>query len=249
VITHSSGNHAQALALAAKLRGIKSYVVMPKSAPETKKKAVQDYGGTITLSESSVKGREDTCKKLQETLGATYVAPFDNLNVIAGQGTAAVELLQDVPDLDAIVVPVSGGGLISGICIAAKAIKPNILIFGAEPTGANDAQQSLIAGERVFQDQNNTFCDGLRANLGVYTWPIIKNKCSEILTATDEEVRDAMFLLWERMKIVVEPSGSIGFAVIRKEYFTKKYPHLKKIGIILSGGNLDIKDWNWSAKL
>jgi len=249
VITHSSGNHAQALALAAKLRGIKAHVVMPSNAPQSKKDAVAQYGATIVYSEPTVQSREEICSKVQEELGSIFIAPYDNLKIIAGQGTTAVELLQDVPNLDAIVVPVSGGGLLSGICVAAKAIKPNILIFGAEPSGADDAQRSLLSGERVIQTNPQTFCDGLRASLGVYTWPIIKEKCSAIFTVTDEEIRQAMFLLWERMKIVVEPSGSIGFAVVLKDEIKQKYPHVKKIGIILSGGNLDLKDWSWSSKL
>jgi len=248
VITHSSGNHAQALALAAKMRGIPSRVIMPFNAPQSKKDAVSQYGAAIVYS-PTVQSREEVCRKVQKETGNVYVAPYDNLKVIAGQGTAAVELLQDVPNLDAIVVPVSGGGLLSGICVAAKAIKPDIHIFGAEPSGADDAQRSLLVGERILQTNPNTFCDGLRASLGVHTWPIIKDKCSAIFTATDEEVRQAMFLLWERMKIVVEPSGSIGFAVVLKDEIKKKYPQVQKIGIILSGGNLDLKDWSWTSKL
>jgi len=249
VVTHSSGNHAQALALAAKLRGINAYVVMPKNAPESKIKAVQEYGATITLSEPTSQSREEICKKVQERHGATYVAPFDNLSVIAGQGTAALELLQEVPNLDAIIAPVSGGGLLSGICVAAKAIKPSIHVFGAEPTGADDAYRSLITGERLPQLNPQTFCDGLRTGLGVHTWPLIKKHCTAVLTATDPEIRDAMFLLWERMKIVVEPSGSVGLAVVMNGNLKKQYPHVKKVGIILSGGNMDLKDWDWSAKL
>jgi len=150
VITHSSGNHAQALALAAKLRGVSAHVVMPNNAPESKRNAVQDYGAKITFSEPTVKSREEMCKVVQERSGAIFIAPYDNLRVIAGQGTVAVELLQEIPQLDAIIAPVSGGGLLSGICVAAKAIKPDILIFAAEPTGADDAYRSLISGELLF---------------------------------------------------------------------------------------------------
>jgi len=249
VVTHSSGNHAQALALAAKLRGIKATVVMPKNAPVPKCNAVKDYGANIVFSGPSVESREETCKIVQQREGAVFIAPYDNVMVIAGQGTVALEILQQVHDLDAIVAPVSGGGLLSGICVGAKAIKSSIHIFGAEPTGADDAYRSLKSGQRVLQTNPQTICDGLRSSLGEITWPIIKENVTDILTATDDEVKNAMFLLWERMKIVVEPSGAISCAVVLNPNFKKKYPHLKKIALVLSGGNVDLKDWKWDSKL
>uniref|UniRef100_A0A6B2LA65 Tryptophan synthase beta chain-like PALP domain-containing protein n=1 Tax=Arcella intermedia TaxID=1963864 RepID=A0A6B2LA65_9EUKA len=249
VVTHSSGNHAQAIALAARMRGIPAYIVMPSNAPLTKRKAVEGYGGRITLCAPTVKSREETCKEIMQLHGANLVAPYDDLRVIAGQGTTALEILEDVPEVDAIITPVGGGGLLSGVCIAAKAINPKIYVFGAEPAGADDAYQSLATGARVEQNNPQTICDGLRTSLGHYTWPIIKEHCDGIIRATDEEVREAMFLLWERMKIVVEPSGAIAAAVVLNPNFKKTYPHINKVAIVLSGGNLDLKDWNWTSKL
>jgi len=249
VVTHSSGNHAQALAWAAQLRGIKAYIVMPSNAPTSKAAAVKGYGAEITYCEPTLKARTEACDKIVREKGAIFVPPYDDYDVMAGQGTMALEFLEEIPDLDCIISPISGGGMISGICIAAKGVKPSIKIFGAEPAGADDAHRSLKGGKLVGHvGIPVTICDGLRTGeLAEKTWPIVKEYVDNIITCPDAKTREAMFLLWERMKLVIEPSGAIGLACALSEEF-KKY-NMKKVGIILSGGNLDIKIWNWNSEL
>lgn len=250
VVTHSSGNHAQALAWAAQLRGIKAYIVMPSNAPATKAAGVKGYGAIVTYCEPTLKGRIETCEKIMHETGATFVPPYDDYDVMAGQGTMALELLEEVPDLDCIITPISGGGMLSGVCIAAKGVKPSIKLFGAEPAGADDAHRSFKSGKLTGHIGNPvTICDGLRTGeLGEKTWPVIKEHVEDIITCSDEKTREAMFLLWERMKLVIEPSGAIGLACALSEEF-QKHKDLQKVGIILSGGNLDIKTWNWNSDL
>jgi threonine dehydratase len=244
VVTHSSGNHAQALALAARVRGIPAYVVMPKTAPAVKKAAVEGYGGIVTLCEPTLAAREEAAAELVKKTGATLIPPFDHPDVIAGQGTAALELLEDVPDLDAVVVQVGGGGQIAGWCIAAKGAKPAIRVFGAEPLGADDAARSKAKGEWVPQTAPNTIADGLLTSTGELTWPVIRDQVEHVFTVTDDQIRSTMRLVWERMKLIVEPSGVVGAAVLLSDEF-KSLPGLKSVGVVFSGGNVSLDKLYW----
>jgi threonine dehydratase len=237
VVTMSSGNHAAAVALAARLRGVPAYIAMPETAPEAKRRAVEGYGGKITLKGTNINEVDATARRIQEETGAVLVHPFDDPRVIAGQGTVALELLEDYPDLDAIIGPVSGGGLMSGVCIAASALKPGIELFGAEPANADDACRSLRAGQRLTDGPRNTIADGLRATLSNRTFSILSRHLREILTVSEEQMLSATWDLWQRMKILVEPSGAVPLAA------TLAYPDRftnKRVGIIVSGGNADI---------
>ena len=240
VVTHSSGNHAQALALAARVRGIPAYIVMPRTAPLVKKNAVEGYGGIVALCEPTLEARESAAAALVAQTGGTLIPPFDHADVIAGQGTAALELLEDVPDLDAIIAPVGGGGLLSGCAIAAAGLR----IFGAEPLGADDAARSKAAGQLLPQTGPNTIADGLLTGLGQLTWPIVRDRVEGIFTVTDDQIRAAMRLVWERMKLIVEPSGAVGLSVALSEEF-RSLPNLGKVGIILSGGNVNLDKLYW----
>ena len=244
VVTHSSGNHAQALALAARVRGVPAYIVMPKTAPAVKKAAVEGYGGHVTLCEPNITDRERAANELVARTGATLIPPFDHVDVIAGQGTAALELLEDVPDLDAIITPVGGGGLLSGCCIAARALNPGIRVFGAEPLGADDAARSKAVGEWLPQTAPNTIADGLLTSTGQLTWPIIRDLVEAVFTVSDDEIRAAMRLVWERMKLIVEPSGAVGAAVALSAAF-KSLAGANKVGIVFSGGNVSLDKLYW----
>lgn len=244
VVTHSSGNHAQALALAARIRGIPAYIVMPRTAPAVKKAAVQGYGGIVTECEPTLEARESTAAAIVARTGATLIPPFDHPDVIAGQGTAALELLEDVPDLDAVVVPVGGGGLLSGFCVAAKGVKPSIRVFAAEPLGADDAARSMAAGQWQPQTGANTIADGLLTSLGELTWPIIREQVERVVTVTDDQIRAAMRLVWERAKLIVEPSGSTGVAVVLSDEF-KALDGIRSVGVVLSGGNVSLDKLYW----
>jgi threonine dehydratase len=244
VVTHSSGNHAQALALAARVRGIPAYIVMPRTAPAVKKAAVEGYGGRITLCEPTLAAREETAARLVKETGATLIPPFDHPDVIAGQGTAALELLEEVPDLDAVVVQVGGGGQIAGWCIAAKGVKPAIRVFGAEPAGADDAARSKVKGKWVPQTSPNTIADGLLTSTGELTWPVIRDLVERIITVTDDEIRSTMRFVWERMKLVVEPSGVVGAAAVLADEF-KRMEGISKVGVVFSGGNVSLDKLYW----
>ncbi|MBN9118542.1 MAG: pyridoxal-phosphate dependent enzyme [Planctomycetes bacterium] len=244
VVTHSSGNHAQALALAARVRGVPAYIVMPKTAPAVKKAAVEGYGGIVTLCEPNLADRERTANALVERTGATLIPPFDHPDVIAGQGTAALELLEDVPDLDAIITPVGGGGLLAGCCVAARGVKPGVRVFGAEPLGADDAARSKAAGAWQPQAAPDTIADGLLTSTGQLTWPIIRDLVEGVFTVTDDEIRAAMRLVWERMKLIVEPSGAVGAAVALGDGF-KSLTGVQKVGIVFSGGNVSLDKLYW----
>jgi threonine dehydratase len=237
VATHSSGNHAQALALAARMNGIQAYIVMPKNAPIVKKAAVSGYGAEIIECEPTLEARESALKELCERTGATFIPPYDDYRIIAGQATAAMELLEDQPDLDVIITPVGGGGLLSGTALSTKHFSPQAQVYAGEPEGADDAYRSFQTGERVKKHVPNTIADGLLTTLGEKTFDIIKREVKDVLTVSDQEIIEAMKLLWERMKIVVEPSGAVPFAAVRKN------PDIfqgKKVGVILSGGNVDL---------
>lgn len=239
VATHSSGNHAAALALAAKIRGIKAYIVMPGNAPEIKKKAVSGYGGEITFCESTLKARETTLKRIVAETGSTFIHPYKNFQVVSGQATAAKEFIEEIPDLDIVMAPVGGGGLISGTAITIKEINPRIKIIAAEPKNADDAFRSFKSGKLIPSVNPNTIADGLLTSLGPLTFKIIKEKVDDIITVTEKSIVNAMRMIWERMKIIIEPSSAVPLAAIleNKESFTKK-----RIGIILTGGNLDLEN-------
>lgn len=244
VVTHSSGNHAQALALAARERGVPAYIVMPRTAPAVKKAAVEGYGGQVTLCEPTLADRERAAGELVARTGATLIPPFDHPDVIAGQGTVALELLEDVPDLDALVVCVGGGGLVAGCTIAAHGLKPGVRVFGAEPLGADDAARSKAAGQQLPQTAPNTIADGLLTSTGQLTWPVIRDLVERVFTVSDDEIRTAMRLVWERMKLIVEPSGAVGAAVALSEAF-RALPGLEKVGVVFSGGNVNLDTLYW----
>jgi threonine dehydratase len=235
--THSSGNHAQALARAAKILGVKSYIVMPRTAPEIKKRGVRGYGGEIFECEPTLAARESTLADVIKKTGATEIHPFNNYEVIAGQATAAKEMIEAVSPLDFILAPVGGGGLLSGTALAAKYFSPKTIVIAGEPAGSDDAYRSLQSG-KIEQAQSNTIADGLLTSLGDKTFPIILENVKEIITVTDEEIIAAMRLIWERLKIIIEPSCAVPFAAVLKN----KSKFLgKRVGIILSGGNVDLE--------
>lgn len=239
VTTHSSGNHAAALSLAAKQQGIPAYIVMPKNAPEIKKKAVNGYGAKITFCEPTLQVREETLSIVQKETGATFIHPYNNFNVICGQGTAAIEFLQEVNGLDVIIAPVGGGGLMSGTVISSKAIKPNIKIYGAEPLNADDAYRSLKEGVLFTALPPNTIADGLLTSLGSLTFQILREKLDGIYTVKEESIKLAMRMIWERMKIIIEPSSAVPLAVIIENQDLFKG---KKVGLIVTGGNVDLNN-------
>jgi len=242
VATHSSGNHAQALALAARLRGIPAYIVMPENAAAVKKAAVAGYGGQITFCEPNLQAREITLAQVVQETNATVVHPYNNHKVIAGQGTAALELLEAAPDLDAVIAPVGGGGLLSGAAIAAKGMKPGIRIVGAEPEMADDAYRSLQAGHILPSEGPRTIADGLLTSLGTLTFPIIQQNVEQIITVSEAGIIEAMKFIWERVKIVVEPSAAVPVAVLWERKIDLSG---LRVGIILSGGNVDLEKLPW----
>ena len=242
VSTHSSGNHAQALALAARLRGIPAYIVMPNSAPAVKKAAVAAYGGTITFCEPTLEAREATLVQVVEQTESEVVHPYNDERVIAGQGTAALELLEEVPDLDVIITPVGGGGLLSGTAIAATGTRKAIRVIAGEPEMADDAYRSLKAGEILPSVKPRTIADGLLTSLGSKTFPIIQQCVEQIVTVSEQGIIDSMKFIWERAKIIIEPSSAVAVGVLceRKIDLTGL-----KVGVILSGGNVDLERLPW----
>ena len=239
VCTHSSGNHAQAVAFSAMKRGIASYIVMPNNVPDVKLDAVKGYGANIILCEPTLEARETTLDEITKKTGAQVIHPFNNPNVIAGQGTAALEMIEDLGTLDAMIAPIGGGGLMSGTCVTTRSLLPEAKLFGAEPAGADDAYRSLKEGKIIPQTDPDTICDGLLTSLGEYTWNILKDHLETIYTVTDDEVINAMRLVWERMKIIIEPSSATAVAVALKSEF-KALEGLEKVGIILTGGNVEL---------
>ncbi len=237
VATHSSGNHAQAIAYAAREVGTRAYIVMPRTAPEIKKKAVAGYGAEIILCEPTLRAREDTLREVVARTGAAFVHPFDDHRVIAGQATCAVELLEDVPGLEVVMAPVGGGGLLSGTALAVHYLSPGTPVVAGEPAGADDAYRSLKAGAIQTNATTQTIADGLLTSLGDKTFPLIQQYVEDIITVTDEQIVAAMRLIWERMKIIVEPSCAVPFAALLKE---KERFAGKRVGIILTGGNVDL---------
>lgn len=237
VVTHSSGNHAAAVALAARRRGIRAWIVMPSNAPQVKRRAVEAYGGEITFCEPNLPAREAAAAKIIQKTGAVLIHPFDDDQIIAGQATAALELLEEVPDLDFILAPVSGGGLLSGTALAAKALRPQIRAVGCEPKNADDAYRSLTTGRLTAMPHADTIADGLRAMLCERTFAILRRHIERIALVSEDEIIAAMQLVWERMKLVIEPSAAVAAAPALER---KLGADGKKAGIILSGGNVDL---------
>lgn len=244
VVTHSSGNHAQALALAAKMRGIKAHIVMPDNAPKVKREATEGYGARVVPCIPTLEARETTSAQIIQETGGTMIHPFDNPHIIAGQGTIALEILEEVENIDTIIVPIGGGGMISGICVAAKGLNPNIRIIAAEPKGADDAFRSKAEGKLVPSINPDTIADGLLTSMGELTWPIVKQHVESVITVSDDQIRAAMRLVFERMKLVIEPSAAVGVAVALSEEF-KEIPNVKRVAIVLCGGNIDLDKWKW----
>src|SRR5271170_7256935 len=240
----SSGNHAAALSQAARWRGIPAYIVMPRNSSPAKKSAVEAYGGQITECEPNMASREAVAAEVLQRTGAHLVHPYNDARVIAGQGTAALELLEEIPDLDAVITPASGGGLLSGTAIAAKSLRPGIRVIGGEPRNADDAYRSLQSGKIESAAETETMADGLRATLCPLTFSILREHVDEICRVSEDEIVRSMLMLWERMKIVVEPSGAVAAA---PALCRKIAAPGKRIGIILSGGNLDLRNLPFAA--
>lgn len=239
VATHSSGNHAAALALAARKRGVDAYVVMPENAPDIKKKAVAGYGATIYFCKPTLNARESALAEVIAETGATEIHPYDNSEVISGQGTAAKELLEDEGDLDLVLAPVGGGGLLAGSALSVSHLSPGTKLIGCEPEGADDAYRSFLKGEIVPSNNPKTIADGLLTSLGNRNFAIIKEKVEQIVTVSEDSIVEAMRLVWERMKIVIEPSSAVPLGAILEG---KIDPRNQKIGVIISGGNLDLEN-------
>ena len=242
VATHSSGNHAAALSLAASIRSMPAYIVMPRTAPAVKKAAVAGYNGNITFCEPTLDAREKTLEDVVKKTGAKFIHPYNDYDVIAGQGTAALELIQEITDLDIIMAPVGGGGLLSGTAVTVSQMSPRTQIIAGEPAGADDACRSLQAGKILPCINPNTIADGLRTSLGDKTFPIIKKYVHRIVTVSDEFIIEAMRLVWERMKIIIEPSAAVPLGVLLQK---KLDVTGKRVGIILSGGNVDLDNLPW----
>jgi threonine dehydratase len=245
VVTHSSGNHAQALALAARLRGIPAYIVMPNNAPDVKKNAVAGYGGVITFCEPTLQARESTMERIRLDTGANVVHPYNDERVIAGQGTAALELLEDVPDLDVVIAPVGGGGLLSGTAIAATESKKGFRVIAGEPELADDAFRSLKENRIVPSVNPKTIADGLLTSLGELTYPIIRERVEQIVTVSEQGIIDSMKFIWERAKIVIEPSAAVAVGVLWEKKIDLSG---LKVGVILSGGNVDLGKLPWMTE-
>lgn len=237
VATHSSGNHAAALALAAKMRGVSAHIVMPENSPEIKKKAVAGYGAKITFCKPTLQARESTLEKVIEETGATEIHPYNNFKVIAGQGTAAKELIEDKGEFDILLAPVGGGGLLSGTALSTKYLLPGCKVIAAEPAGADDAYRSFHSKTLVPSVNPNTIADGLLTSLGERNFAIILDKVDDIVCVSEESIVEAMRMIWERMKIIIEPSSAVPLAAILENKVDVQH---KKVGIILSGGNLDL---------
>jgi len=239
VVTHSSGNFAQALSLAANNLGVPAYIVMPTSAPKIKKEGTLTYKGIVTECEPTIEAREQTSNKIKKETGATFLHPSNQLEVIHGQGTASYELMQQESDFDVIITPVGGGGLIAGTCLFVNAFSPSTKVIGAEPFEVDDAYRSLQSGKIETNETTNTIADGLRTQLGDQNFPIIQKYVDQIIRVTEEEIVSAMKLVWERMKIIIEPSSAVAVAAVFKE---KDQFKGKKIGVIISGGNVDLQN-------
>jgi threonine dehydratase len=239
VATHSSGNHAQALALAARMRGIPAHIVMPSNAPSVKRAAVEAYGGIVTLCEPTLAAREAGLAEVVARTGAVAIPPFDHPMVIAGQGTIACEILEDLPEVETIIAPVGGGGMIGGIAIATRALSPRTRVIAAEPAGAADAALSKRTGVRQPMVSPQTVADGLRTSLGELTFPILRDLVDEVIVVEEHEIIAAMRLVWERLKVVIEPSAGVGVAAMLREEVRSRRD-LGVTAVVLCGGNVDV---------
>jgi threonine dehydratase/serine racemase len=246
VVTHSSGNHAQALALAARLRGAPAFIVMPRTAPAIKRAAVEGYGGRVVLCEPTLADREATAARIQAETGATLIPPFNHPDVIAGQGTVALELLEQVPDLDTVVVAVGGGGLISGIALALREAAPHVRVIGAEPALADDAAASKAAGALQPARTPQSIADGLLTSLGPLTWPVVRDVVERIIVVDEGSIVASMRLVFERMKQVIEPSAAVPLAAALAPAFAAEVGGLR-VGVVLCGGNVDLAHLPWRA--
>lgn len=245
VATHSSGNHAAALARAARLRGIPAHIVMPSNAPKTKIESVRRNGGIIVFCEPTLAAREAACARIIAETGARLVHPFDDYAVMAGQGTATLELLEQAPELDLIIVPVGGGGLLCGTAVAAKGARPGIRVIAAEPAGADDAARSFAAGRIIPLEKASTVADGLRTSLGERNFPLIRQHVDEVVTVSEESIVAAMRRIWDVLKIIIEPSCAVPYAAIMEQKIDVSG---KRVGIILTGGNVDLDALPWLVK-
>jgi threonine dehydratase len=247
IVTHSSGNHAAAVSCAAAWRGIPAWIVMPENAPVVKCKAVEAYGGKITFCEPKISARNEAASRIQAETGAVMIHPYDDDRIIAGQATAAKELLEEAGELDALLAPVSGGGLLSGSALSAKHMRPEISVYGCEPAKADDAYQSMQTGTLQSLESSDTIADGLRASLAPRTFAILQKHLTGILLVSEEEIVSAMSLIWERLKVITEPSSAIALAPVLKTETIRLISRDRsrtgrlKIGIILSGGNVDLR--------
>lgn len=244
VATHSSGNHGAALSLAARWRGIPIHVVMPENSSAVKLRAVAAYGGKIVTCAPTVASREETLARVLQETGAVYIPPYNHPHIIAGQGTAALELLEEVSELDVVMAPVGGGGLLSGTAVTVSALRPEMKTWGAEPLMASDACQSLQSGQIMPVQSTTTIADGLRTSLGELTFAVIQKHVAKILTVSEDDIVRAMRLFWERMKLVVEPSGAVPLAAVLAH---KEELAGKRVGLIVSGGNVDLDRLPWIA--
>ena len=242
IITTSSGNHGAAVAFIANKIGASSKIIMPNNTPKNKIENVERYGGEIFYCEPNIKSREHTLKKMVQKSGGSIIHPYNDEKIIAGQGTAAKELIEKVANLDAIICPVSGGGLLSGTLLAAKNLKPDIKVFGAEPENADDTYRSILNDKIMSNETTDTIADGLRAQVGTITFPIIKENVDKILLVSEEMIVSSMYMIWQRLKIIIEPSCSIVLAALILN--SKKFLN-KKVGLILTGGNYDLKQIPW----
>ena len=247
IVTQSSGNHGAAVACAAAWRGVPAWIVMPKNAPALKRLAIEGYGGRVTLCEPTMTSRSEASRRIQAETGALMIHPYDDDRVIAGQATAGKEFLEEIGDLDAILAPVSGGGLLSGTCLGAKGVRPEVRVFGCEPAQADDAYRSLETGTLQTLDSSNTIADGLRASLSPRTFAILRENVSAILLVTEQEIVAATRLVWERMKIIIEPSSAVAIAPLLKQGVVASLSlpprpdgDKWKLGVIFSGGNVDL---------
>lgn len=243
VVTHSSGNHAQALALAAKLSGIPAHIVMPNNASPVKRRAVEGYGAQVIECAPTLTARERTAAEVLDKTGGTLIPPYNHPDVIAGQGTAALEFLEEVPHLDAVIAPIGGGGLVAGTALAARELKPWLQVIAAEPAGADDAARSKAAARLIPQTAPQTIADGLLTGLGELTWPVVRDLV-QVMTVSENEIVAAMRLFWERAKLVIEPSAAVAVAAVLSDAF-RKAPGLPSVGVILSGGNANLDQLPW----
>ncbi|NXG52111.1 SRR racemase, partial [Psilopogon haemacephalus] len=250
VVTHSSGNHGQALACAAQAEGIPAYIVVPRTAPHCKQAAVGAYGATLVPCEPSDQSRAETAAQVVQETGGVMVHPNQEPAVIAGQGTIALEVLEQVPKVNAVVVPVGGGGMIAGIAIAIKALRPDVKVFAAEPRNADDCYQSKLRGELTPNlHPPETIADAVKTSIGPNTWPIIRDLVDDVLTVSEEEIKRATRLVWERMKLLIEPTAGVGVAAVLSEQFQAVPQDVENVCIVLCGGNVDLSSLTWLTEL